>query len=121
MIQGGGLDSDMNRKAHRGTVTNEADIAKSYGLTNTRGTISMAYAPGDPYGASVQFFINVRNNPNLDFKAKSLTEYGHCPFGKVIDGMDVVDRISRARTGTIKGHADAPLETITILKVEEVE
>jgi cyclophilin family peptidyl-prolyl cis-trans isomerase len=121
VIQGGGLTQDMNAKPYKGSVDNEADLAKAQGLTNTRGTISMAYAPGLPLGAAVQFFINVRNNPNLDFKEKTLTGYGHCPFGKVIEGMDVVDKISKVKTGMVKGQADVPLETVTILKMEEVE
>jgi len=120
MIQGGGMMPDLSRKPYKGTVTNEADLAKSKGLTNTRGTISMAYVPGDPFGAAVQFFINVKNNPSLDFKTKSLTDYGHCPFGKVIEGMDVVDKISRVRTNTVKTFSNVPVQAVTIIKVEEI-
>jgi len=120
MIQGGGHLPDMAKKPYRGNATNEADLAKSKGLTNKRGTISMAYVPGDPFGASVQFFINVKNNPNLDFKAKNLTDYGHCPFGKVIQGMDVVDKISRVKTTTTKDFSNVPAQPVTILKIEAV-
>ncbi|MCL1908559.1 MAG: peptidylprolyl isomerase [Holophagaceae bacterium] len=119
MIQGGGHLPDMSRKPYKGTVTNEADLAMSKGLTNTRGTISMAYVPGDPFGASVQFFINVKNNPTLNFKAKNLTDYGHCPFGRVVQGMDVVDRISRVKTNTVNGFANVPVDSITIERIEE--
>jgi len=121
MIQGGGFLSDMSKKLFKGVVTNEADLAKSKGLTNTRGTISMAYVPGDPFGASVQFFINVKNNPELNFKAKSLTDYGHCPFGKVIEGMDIVDKISRVKTTKVKDFSDVPVQPVVILKVEEIK
>jgi len=119
MIQGGGHLPDMTKKPFKGAVTNEADIAKSKGLTNKRGTISMAYVPGDPFGASVQFFINVKNNPNLDFKAKTLKDYGHCPFGKVIQGMDVVDKISRVKTTTVNSLSNVPAQPVTIVKVED--
>jgi len=118
MIQGGGHLPDMTKKPVKGVVTNEADLAKSKGLTNTRGTISMAYVPGDPFGASVQFFINVKNNPELNFKEKTLTGYGHCPFGKVIEGMDIVDKISKVRTTKVNNFSDVPAQPVTILKIE---
>jgi cyclophilin family peptidyl-prolyl cis-trans isomerase len=120
IVQGGGHLPDLAKKPYRGSVTNEADLAKSKGLTNKRGTIAMAYVPGDPYGAAVQFFINVRDNPKLDFKAKSLADYGFCPFGKVVQGMDVVDRISKARTAKAKGLENAPVQTVTIVRAEEI-
>jgi peptidyl-prolyl cis-trans isomerase B (cyclophilin B) len=120
IVQGGGHLPGMAKKPFKGNVTNEADLAKSKGLTNRRGTIAMAYVPGDPFGAAVQFFINVRDNPRLDFKAKSLAEYGFCPFGKVVQGMDVVDRISKARTQKTKDHSDVPVQTVTIVKAEEI-
>jgi len=121
MIQGGGHLPDMTKKPVKGAVTNEADFAKSKGLINKRGTISMAYVPGDPFGASTQFFINVKNNPNLDFKAKTLTDYGHCPFGKVIQGMDVVDKISRVKTATIEKYSNVPAQPVVILRIEATE
>jgi cyclophilin family peptidyl-prolyl cis-trans isomerase len=121
MIQGGGHLPDMSKKPFKGVVTNEADLAKSKGLTNTRGTISMAYVPGDPFGAAVQFFINLKNNPDLNFKAKTLTDYGHCPFGKVVEGMDVVDKISRVKTTSRNSFSDVPTQPVTILKVEEIK
>jgi peptidyl-prolyl cis-trans isomerase B (cyclophilin B) len=121
MIQGGGHFPDMSKKDFRGTVTNEADLAKEKGLTNKRGTISMAYVPGDPYGASVQFFINLKNNTHLDFKAKTLKDYGHCPFGRVTQGMDVVDRISRVKTQTIGNHGNVPVQPVAVISVEEVD
>jgi cyclophilin family peptidyl-prolyl cis-trans isomerase len=121
MIQGGGHYPNMSTKAFRGVIANEADIAKEKGLTNKRGTISMAYVPGDPYGASVQFFINVKNNPNLDFKEKTLQGWGHCPFGRVIEGMDVVDKISRAKTAKAQNQSNVPVEPVIIAKAEEIK
>jgi cyclophilin family peptidyl-prolyl cis-trans isomerase len=121
MIQGGGHYPNMSAKASRGVITNESDIAKEKGLTNKRGTISMAYVPGDPFVASVQFFINVKNNPNLEFKEKSLKGWGHCPFGKVIEGMDVVDKISRAKTTKVQNYSDVPAEPVIIAKAEEIK
>jgi peptidyl-prolyl cis-trans isomerase B (cyclophilin B) len=120
IVQGGGHLPDMAKKPYKGNVTNEADLAKSKGLTNRRGTIAMAYVPGDPFGAAVQFFVNVKDNPKLDFKAKNLADYGFCPFGRVVQGMDVVDRISRVRTQTSKGHENVPAQAVTIIRAEEM-
>lgn len=124
MVQGGGFLPNMSQKPAKGAVINEADLAMSKGLMNTRGTISMALVPGDPHGASVQFFINVKNNPSLNFKAKTLKDFGYCPFGRVIQGMDVVDRISKVKTKTVnisgKPFSDVPVDTVTILSIEEV-
>jgi cyclophilin family peptidyl-prolyl cis-trans isomerase len=121
MIQGGAHLPDMSKKASKAIGVNEADIAKSKGLLNTRGTISMAYVPGDPFGASSQFFINVKHNTNLDFKEKNRMDYGHCPFGKVIAGMDVVDKISKVQTKTIDVYSDVPVQQVTIIKAAEVK
>jgi len=121
MIQSGGHLPDMSKKASKVIGANEADVAKSKGLLNTRGTISMAYTPGDPFGASSQFFINVKHNKNLDFKEKSLMNYGHCPFGKVVAGMDVVDRISKVQTKNIDKYDNVPIQPVTILKAEEIK
>ncbi|MDR2561398.1 MAG: peptidylprolyl isomerase [Holophagales bacterium] len=121
MIQSGGHTPDMGKKASKVIGANEADVAKSRGLLNTRGTISMAYVPGDPFGASSQFFINVKHNKNLDFKEKSLMDYGHCPFGKVVAGMDVVDKISKVQTKKINEYADVPVQPVLILKAEEIK
>jgi cyclophilin family peptidyl-prolyl cis-trans isomerase len=120
IVQGGGHLPDMTKKPYKGNVTNEADLAKSKGLTNRRGTIAMAYVPGDPFGAAVQFFINAKDNPGLDFKAKSLADYGFCPFGRVVQGMDVIDRISKTRTAGSKGHESVPVRTVSIVRAEEI-
>jgi cyclophilin family peptidyl-prolyl cis-trans isomerase len=121
MIQSGGHLPDMGKKLSKAIGANEADIAKSKGLLNTRGTISMAYVPGDPFGASSQFFVNLKHNTNLDFKEKNLMDYGHCPFGKVVAGMDVVDRISKVQTKKLDIYADVPAKPVTILKAEEIK
>ncbi len=89
MIQGGGFNKDMLRKETKPSIKNEADN----GLSNMRGTIAMART-GDPHSASSQFFINVKDNKPLDFKSKANPAgWGYCVFGKVISGMDVVDKI----------------------------
>jgi len=121
MIQAGGHLPDMSEKKTKVIGANEADLAKTKGLLNTRGTISMAYVPNDPFGASSQFFINLKHNANLDFKEKSLADYGHCPFGKVVSGMDVVDKISKVQTKTMGKFGDVPVQPVTILKMEEIQ
>ena len=108
MIQGGGMDKDLNEKKTRDPIRNEADN----GLTNSLGTIAMART-GDPHSATGQFFINVANNAFLNYTEKSERGWGYTVFGKVIKGMDVVQRI--ARTPTDGG--DVPFQTITIESV----
>ncbi len=95
MIQGGGYTADMEKKPTMDPIKNEA----SNKISNKRGTISMARMPA-PHTASSQFFINHRNNPALDFKNNSERGYGYCVFGRVINGMDVVDKIAQVGTTT---------------------
>lgn len=109
MIQGGGLSTDMAKKNTLSPIQNEADN----GLTHLRGTIAMART-SDPHSATAQFFINTKDNPNLNHSAKSDRGWGYCVFGKVIDGMAVVDTIENAVTGSKSGHQDVPVDTITI-------
>lgn len=116
MIQGGGLTSDMNQKSTNAPVKNEA----KRGGKNDRGTISMARTM-DPHSATAQFFINLVDNNFLNFSAETPQGYGYCVFGKVVDGMDVVDAIAKVKTGNKAGHSDVPAEEITILDVVEVE
>ena len=94
MIQGGGFTTDFQQKTTRAPIQNEADN----GLKNQRGTIAMART-GDPHSATAQFFINVQDNPALDHRAPTPQGWGYAVFGKVIDGMDVVDQIRRVSTG----------------------
>jgi peptidyl-prolyl cis-trans isomerase B (cyclophilin B) len=116
MIQGGGMQPGMIEKETRAPVKNEADN----GLSNERGTIAMARTP-DPDSATAQFFINVKDNNFLDFKAPTADGWGYCVFGKVTDGMDVVDKIKDVPTGSSGFHQDVPTEEVIIESVEIVE
>src|SRR5450631_4084761 len=99
MIQGGGLTADFKQKpASRPPVQNEAEMSSKAGLLNTPGTVSMART-GDPHSATTQFFINVADNKFLNFKDASQQGYGYTVFGKVVQGMDVVNKIDAAPTG----------------------
>lgn len=110
MAQGGGFDRDYNKKPVREPVMNEADN----GLKNLRGTVAMART-SDPHSATAQFFVNVADNAFLDHKAKTAQGWGYTVFGKVIAGMDVVDKMVAVRTGAAGPFAkDAPLEPIAI-------
>ena len=113
MIQGGGMQPGMVEKQTRDSIQNEADN----GLTNARGTIAMARTP-DPHSASAQFFINVADNDFLNFRAQTQDGWGYCVFGKVIEGMDVVDKIKGVQTGNKGYHQDVPVEDVVIESVE---
>ena len=115
MIQGGGMTADMQEKATREPIINEADKAGS----NTRGTIAMARTQIVD-SATSQFFINVVDNPFLDFQGRNPRTFGYCVFGHVIEGMDVVDKIKAVRTGSRGFHDDVPLEPVVILKAERI-
>lgn len=112
MIQGGGFDVEMKQKRTNETIENEADK----GQTNKRGTVAMART-SDPHSASTQFFINVADNDFLNFKSKSEDGWGYCVFGKVIEGMDVVDKIKAVSTTRRSGHQDVPMNDVIIEKV----
>ncbi|TQV78102.1 peptidyl-prolyl cis-trans isomerase [Exilibacterium tricleocarpae] len=112
MIQGGGFDADMQQKETRDTIENEADN----GLSNDNGTIAMARTM-DPHSASAQFFINVKDNGFLNHTSKDAQGWGYCVFGKVVDGMDVVNQIKGVKTGNRSGHQDVPAEEVLIEKV----
>jgi len=109
MIQGGGLDANMNSKPGRDAIKNEADN----GELNKRGTLAMARTSVVD-GATSQFFINLRDN---DFLNHGSRDFGYAVFGQVTDGMDVVDKIAAVPTGSRGGHQDVPLEPVTILEV----
>ncbi len=111
MIQGGGLTAELREKPTHAPIRNEADN----GLKNLRGTIAMART-SDPHSATAQFFINLKDNAFLDHTAPTTQGWGYAVFGKVIEGMDVVDAIARVPTGTQGFHQDVPKETITIEK-----
>jgi peptidyl-prolyl cis-trans isomerase B (cyclophilin B) len=112
MIQGGGMEPGMKEKPTRDTIKNEADN----GLTNDRGTIAMARTP-DPHSASSQFFINVNDNNFLNFTSADAQGYGYCVFGKVVEGMDVVDEIKNVATGSSGYHQDVPTDDVVIESV----
>ena len=113
MVQGGGLNADMSDKSS-GTapIQNEANN----GLTNDRGTIAMARTM-DPHSATSQFFINHKDNGFLNHTGENSQGWGYAVFGKVTEGLDVVDQIADVATGSSGGHQDVPLEVITIESV----
>jgi len=115
MIQGGGFLPGMRQKPTNAPIENEA----ANGLKNLRGTIAMARTQ-DPHSATAQFFINVADNDFLDFRAPVGNGWGYCVFGRVVEGMDVVDKIKSVRTGSRGFHQDVPLEDIVIEKAEIV-
>ena len=115
MIQGGGFEPGMTQKPTRDTIENEA----SNGLKNEAYTIAMART-SNPNSASAQFFINIANNSFLNFTAPTPQGYGYAVFGKVVEGMEVVDAIRKLKTGNCAGHQDVPLEDIVITKSEIV-
>ena len=112
MIQGGGFDEKMNQKPTKAPIKNEA----GNGLKNTRGTIAMART-GVVDSATAQFFINVKDNDFLNHRDDSQQGYGYAVFGKVIEGMDVVDKIKEVKTGNKGGFQDVPVETVVIKSV----
>ena len=116
MIQGGGFNTGMTQKQTLDPIENEADN----GLANDRGTIAMARTM-DPHSASSQFFINLKDNAFLNHTGKNAQGWGYCVFGKVTEGMDVVDKIAAVATGSHGGHADVPVEDVIITRVEEVD
>ena len=109
MIQGGGMDAEMNEKATNAPVENEADN----GLKNDKGTIAMARTQ-DPHSATSQFFINVKNNAFLNHSGKNMQGWGYTVFGKVTSGMDVIDKMRGVPTGRFGMHADVPNEPVVI-------
>lgn len=115
MIQGGGFTAEMGQKPTRAAIKNEADN----GLLNTRGTLAMARTMVVD-SATSQFFVNTVDNTFLNFKNKTPQGYGYAVFGKVIDGMDVIDKIEKVRTGNKGPHQNVPVEAVSILKAERL-
>lgn len=111
MIQGGGFTADMNQKPTRPPIQNEA----KNGLKNDIYTIAMARTP-NPHSGSAQFFINVKNNDFLNYPGQD--GWGYAVFGKVTEGMDVVDKIKAVKTGVKGGMPDVPVDPVTIEKAE---
>ena len=115
MIQGGGFEPGMNQKPTGEQIKNEADN----GLKNDRGTIAMARTQA-PHSATAQFFINVADNAFLNHTSPDLQGWGYCVFGKVSEGMDVVDAIRKVKTGSSGFHQDVPKEDVIIERAEVV-
>jgi cyclophilin family peptidyl-prolyl cis-trans isomerase len=116
MIQGGGFTKDMQRKPTRDAIQNEA----SNGLKNERGTVAMARTSA-PHSATAQFFINLKDNAFLDFKAEDQRGWGYCVFGKVTDGMEVVDKIAKQPTGVQGRMKDVPKTPVVIERAVRID
>jgi len=112
MIQGGGFTEDMQEKPNKDPIENEADN----GLKNEVGTLAMART-SDPHSATSQFFINVKDNDFLNFSGQTQQGWGYCVFGKITEGMDVVQAMEKVATGNSGMHQDVPKEAIKIIKV----
>jgi peptidyl-prolyl cis-trans isomerase B (cyclophilin B) len=114
MVQGGGYDQQMEKRPVRAPIQNEA----ANGLKNKRGTVAMART-GDPHSATAQFFVNTVDNAFLDHTAKDGTGWGYAVFGKVTEGMDVVDKIKAVKTGAAGPFSkDAPEDQVVIRTVK---
>lgn len=116
MIQGGGMNMKMEEKATHAPIKNEADN----GLANERGTIAMARTR-DPHSATAQFFINTVDNGFLNFSSPDVNGYGYCVFGKVIEGMEAVDKIEKEKTTTRGIHSDVPVSAVLITNASVFE
>jgi len=116
MIQGGGFDPDMRQRATHAPIENEAEIASKAGLKNEIGTIAMARTP-NPHSATAQFFINVKDNDFLDYRESSPQGYGYAVFGRVVEGMNAVMRISKLPTATAGPYQNVPQRAVIIESV----
>ena len=115
MVQGGGFEPGMTQKPTGSTIMNEA----SNGLKNAKYTLAMARTSA-PHSATAQFFINAADNEFLNFTSETPQGWGYAVFGRVISGQDVVDAIEKVRTGNRGGHADVPLDDVTITRATVV-
>jgi len=115
MIQSGGMLPDMTQKKTRACIDNEADN----GLKNVKGSVAMART-NDPHSASSQFFINIADNAFLDHSSPTPQGWGYAVFGKVVDGMDVVEKMKAVSTASREGHQDVPVDDILIEKAEVI-
>jgi peptidyl-prolyl cis-trans isomerase B (cyclophilin B) len=116
MVQGGGFEPGLVQKQTRAPIRNEA----ANGLKNDKYTVAMART-SDVDSATAQFFINVADNDFLNHSSPTPQGFGYCVFGKVVEGMDVVDKIKKVRTGNRGGHQNVPLENVLLEKAEVVE
>jgi cyclophilin family peptidyl-prolyl cis-trans isomerase len=122
MIQGGGYVDYLGKKRTDAPIPNEADRAHAAGLKNRRGTVAMART-ADPHSASAEFFINVVDNPALDFKGKANGQtWGYCVFGKVVQGMAVVDRIRDVKTSNPRSDfQNLPVKPVLITDATQIQ
>ncbi len=116
MVQGGGFDENMQQKSGNAPIENEANN----GLKNETGTLAMARTM-DPHSASSQFFINVADNGFLNHTAETAQGWGYAVFGRVTNGMDVVNKIKTVKTASSSGHQDVPIDTVVIEAVVAAE
>ncbi|MFT0173731.1 MULTISPECIES: peptidylprolyl isomerase [Paraburkholderia] len=116
MIQGGGFEAGMKQKPTEAPIENEANN----GLKNERGSIAMART-NDPHSASAQFFINVADNDFLNHSSPTPQGWGYAVFGKVVEGLEVVDKIKKVKTGSKGFHQDVPVDDVVIEKAVVVE
>ncbi|MEM5325254.1 peptidylprolyl isomerase [Paraburkholderia sp. JHI2823] len=116
MIQGGGFEAGMKQKPTEAPIENEANN----GLKNERGSIAMART-NDPHSASAQFFINVADNDFLNHSSPTPQGWGYAVFGKVAEGLEVVDKIKKVKTGSKGFHQDVPVDDVVIEKAVVVE
>ena len=116
MIQGGGMDKNMQEQSTDDPIQNEANN----GLSNASGTVAMART-SDPHSASSQFFINVKDNEFLNHTSETPSGWGYCVFGKVIDGMDTVNAIKDVETGSAGGHQDVPVPPVEVIRASILE
>ena len=116
MVQGGGMIPGMDEKESGDSIENEADN----GLKNERGTLAYART-GDPHSATTQFFINLKDNGFLNHSGKNPQGWGYAVFGKVVEGMDIVDAMAGVETTSRRGHQDVPVEDILITKAILIE
>jgi cyclophilin family peptidyl-prolyl cis-trans isomerase len=111
MVQGGGLLENLTEKPTRAPIVNEAPATFKAGLKNTRGTIAMART-GTPHSATAQFYLNLVDNGRLDHKDMTEDGYGYCVFGRVISGMEAVDKLGKVKTEWRRGMGDVPQFTV---------
>ncbi|WP_079433653.1 peptidylprolyl isomerase [Zoogloea sp. LCSB751] len=115
MIQGGGFEPGMKQKATQAPIKNEADN----GLKNDAGTVAMARTQ-DPHSATAQFFINVANNDFLNYRSPDIQGWGYCVFGRVTEGLDIIEKIKGVKTGSAGFHQDVPKEDVVITRAEVI-
>jgi cyclophilin family peptidyl-prolyl cis-trans isomerase len=116
MVQGGGFDREMHEKRTRSPIENEAERASKGGLRNDVGTIAMARTQ-NPNSAAAQFFINVKNNDFLNFREPTTRGYGYAVFGRVVEGMEVVQRIAKVPTTSVGPYENVPRTAVIIESV----